>query len=231
VARTEAAGFAPVAASVLVERAVDLMALALVAAVALAPIAIAWAFAFACLGASVFVVLALGRRAPALARLVPARMPGRIKDAVRAFLGAVAATPNAVIGFVSALSVLAWIGDAVVVLIVARALDVEIAPVGALAIGLGGALGTALPAAPGYLATYELGAVTLGSIAAIPSDVVAPIALLTHLLGVGALAIAGAISLGAVGGKLAISPDVELPSVELPVSPRAPDPSSRGSHG
>jgi hypothetical protein len=68
----------------------------------------------------------------------------------------------------------------------------------AVAIGLGGALGTALPAAPGYLATYELGAVTLGSLAGVPRETVLPVAILTHVLGVTILAAAGGVALGRV---------------------------------
>ena len=198
VSRRESVGFARVAASVLAERAIDLLALAGLAAAALAVTAPGWAAAFAGLVLAIAFVLALGRRAPALGRLIPARAPARLAGAAREFLAAVAAIPAAVMGGTVALSALAWLGDATLVLLVARALDLEVAPAAALAIGLGGALGTALPAAPGYLATYELGAVTMGMLAGIPADVALPIAILTHLIGVGVLALAGAIALGSV---------------------------------
>jgi uncharacterized protein (TIRG00374 family) len=202
VSRRESVGFGLVAASVVVERAIDVMALSGLVAAALAVTASGWSVAIAGLGLAIAAVLALGRRAPVLERLVPRRMPARAAAGIRDFLGAVAAIPARVMGSAAALSILAWLGDATLVLLVARALGFELDPAAALAIGLGGALGTALPAAPGYLATYELGAVTLGSLAGVPADTVLPIALLTHLIGVGVLALAGAVALGRVSGSV-----------------------------
>ena len=58
----------------------------------------------------------------------------------------------------------------------------------------------AVPAAPGYLATYELGAVALGTLAGVPRETILPIALLAHLIGVTSLAAAGAVALGRTSG-------------------------------
>jgi hypothetical protein len=175
------------------------MALAALAAVALAVAGgDAW-LGFAALAVGVAVVIAFGRRSSFFERLLPARTPARLAEGIRAFLRAVAAIPVSVGAFAAGLSVIAWLADTTVVLLVARALGIELPVTAAIAIGLGGALGTALPAAPGYLATYELGAVALGSLAGVPRETVLPLAILTHVVGVTGLAAAGALALGRAG--------------------------------
>jgi uncharacterized membrane protein YbhN (UPF0104 family) len=200
VSRREAVAFSGVAASVVVERAVDVMALAALASLALALTGSDWALPFAGLAAAIGVVVGLGSRAPLLARLVPSRTPARVAEGIRGFLGSVAAIRLPVLAGAAGLSAVAWLGDSVLVLLVSRALGLEVSFAAAVAIGLGGSLGTALPAAPGYLATYELGAVTLGGFAGVPRETVLPLAILTHVVGVTVLAVAGAIALGRLGG-------------------------------
>jgi uncharacterized membrane protein YbhN (UPF0104 family) len=200
VSRREALELGGVAASVVVERAIDVMALAILAAVALALVGgEAW-LGFAALAVGVAAVILLGRRSTILERLLPARTPPRLAGGVRSFLRSLAAIPVATAAGAAALSAVAWLADATLVLLVARALEIDIPVAAAVAIGLGGALGTALPAAPGYLATYELGAVGLGLLAGVPRETVLPIAILTHVVGVTVLAAAGAIALGRASG-------------------------------
>jgi glycosyltransferase 2 family protein len=200
VSRRESVPFSGVAASVVVERAVDVLALATLASIALAVSGSDWAIPFAGLAVLIAGIVGLGRRAPVLERLVPKRTPMRVAEGIRQFLRSVAAIPPRVIAGAAALSALAWLADTMLVLLVSRALQLEIPVAAAVAIGLGGALGTALPAAPGYLATYELGAVALGSLAGVPRETVLPLAILTHLIGVTVLAAAGAVALGRLGG-------------------------------
>ena len=202
VSRREALAFGGVAASVVVERAIDVMALAALVAVALSIAASDASLGFAALAIGVAVVIALGRRSTVLERLLPARAPARIAEGIRAFLRSVASIPLSSGARAAALSVVAWLADATLVLLVARALGIELPVTAAIAIGLGGALGTALPAAPGYIATYELGAVALGSLAGVPRETILPVAILTHLVGVTVLAIAGAVALGRAGGMV-----------------------------
>jgi glycosyltransferase 2 family protein len=200
VSRREALAFGGVAASVVVERAIDIMALAALAAVALAVAASdAW-IGFAALASGVAVVIGLGRRSTVLERLLPARTPPRLADGIRTFVRSVAAIPVSVSAGAAALSAIAWLADATLVLLVAKALGIEISVAAAIAVGLGGALGSALPAAPGYLATYELGAVTLGAFAGVPRETALPLALLVHVIGVTTLAAAGGICLGRASG-------------------------------
>jgi uncharacterized protein (TIRG00374 family) len=205
VSRREVLPFGGVAASVVVERAIDVMALAALAAVALSLAGSdAW-IGFAGLAILVAFVVGLGRRSMSLERLMPARTPARIAEGVRAFLRAVAAIPGRASVGAATLSIVTWLADATIVLLLARSLGIEL-PIGAaIAIGLGGALGTALPAAPGYLATYELGAVALGGLAGVPRETVLPVAILTHVVGVTGLAAAGAVALGRAGGLVQLN--------------------------
>jgi uncharacterized protein (TIRG00374 family) len=205
VSRRETLPFGGVAASVVVERAIDVMALAALAGVALALAGSDSSIAFAGLAILIAFVVGLGRRSTSLERLMPARTPARMAEGLRAFLHAVAAIPGRASAGAAALSVVTWLADATVVLLVARALGIELPVEAAIAIGLGGALGTALPAAPGYLATYELGAVALGGLAGVPRETVLPVAILTHVVGVTALAAAGAVALGRAGGLVQLS--------------------------
>lgn len=200
VSRREALAFGGVAASVVIERAIDVMALAALAAVALALAGTGAWIGFAALASGVAVVIGLGRRSAALERLLPARTPATIAEGIRAFLRSVASIPPTAAAGAAALSAVAWLADATIVLLVARALGIELPVAAAIAIGLGGALGTALPAAPGYIATYELGAVALGGLAGVPRETVLPLAILTHVIGVTVLAAAGAVALGRAGG-------------------------------
>ena len=200
VSRREVVPFSGIAASVVVERAVDVMALAALASVALAVTGSEWALPFAGLAAAIAVVVSLGSRAPLLGRFLPSRTPSRVAEGIRGFLRSVAAIRLPVLGGAAALSVVAWLGDTMLVLLVSRALNLDVPVAAAVAIGLGGSLGTALPAAPGYLATYELGAVALGGFAGVPREIVLPLAILTHVVGVSVLAVAGAVALGRLSG-------------------------------
>jgi glycosyltransferase 2 family protein len=200
VARRESVAFAGVAASVVVERAMDVMALAAIAAVALWSSGTSWSIPFAALAATIGVVLALRRRGTLIERLMPKRLPARLAGGIRDFLEAASAIPSSVVVTATGLSVVAWFADTAMVLLVARSLGLDIPVAGAIAIGLGGALGTALPAAPGYLATYELGAVALAGLAGVPRETALPVAIVTHLVGVTVLAAVGAIALGRFSG-------------------------------
>jgi len=198
VSRRERIAFGGVAASVVIERAIDLMVLAALASVALGLSGSGWSVPFAALTIAIAVVIALSRRATLVARLLPKRLPARLASGIRSFLEAASAIPPAVAGAAAGLSLVAWFADTAIVLLVARSLALDIPLAGAVAIGLGGALGTALPAAPGYLATYELGAVTLAAIVGVPEATALPVAILVHVVGVTVLAAAGALMLGRV---------------------------------
>jgi uncharacterized protein (TIRG00374 family) len=212
VSARESIAIGGVAASVVGERAVDILALFALAAVALAVAGSTWAAAFAVAAIGLTVVVALASRATMLQRFVPARLPARLAGGIRGFLDALAAIPRRPSATAVVLSAMAWLGDAGIVLLVARALGLDVPPAGALLLALGGALGTALPAAPGYIATYELGALALATLAGVPRETALPVALVTHVIGVTVLAVAGAIALGPVTSLVRL----DLPSLGKP---------------
>jgi glycosyltransferase 2 family protein len=202
VARRESLAFGGIAGTVVAERAADVMTLAALAAIALAVAGSQGALLFAGVAIGIAIVLGLGRRAVSFERLIPGRTPERVASAIRAFLESVAAIPRHTLATAAGLSAIAWLADGMLVLLVARSLGIDIPVAAAVAIALGGALGTAIPAAPGYLATYELGALTLGSLAGVPGELVLPVAILTHVVGVIVLAVAGVVALGRLGAAV-----------------------------
>ena len=202
-ARREGIAIARSAASVVVERLVDLLGLLVLVSLALASLGQGIAVALAGGAAALAGVLLLGRHVTGLARLLPARTPARLGSAIRDGLAAVARVPRPALLRAAVLSAVAWLADAAMVWFAGRGLGIDVSLAAALTIGLGAALGTAIPAAPGYLATYEVAAVTFGGFAGLPAEVVLPIALTVHLVGVVTLALAGAVALGRVSGSLA----------------------------
>jgi uncharacterized protein (TIRG00374 family) len=185
-------------ASVVVERAVDLLALLSIVAAASAVVgATGW------LPVAVVIVLVLGlvvamRTGSWLANHVPTRVPPRIREiAIRLFAALAAARPR-VVGRAFALSLVAWSLDALTIWLCASALGIQI-PLGIAAlIASGAAVGTALPAAAGYVGTYELGAMTMATLAGVPPEVALQIVLLGHAMAVVPLAVTGLVALAAM---------------------------------
>jgi uncharacterized protein (TIRG00374 family) len=203
-ARREGVRIGATAASVVVERDVDLVALLGLVAVALlvagSPVWIPVAGGAAALA----LVLSFAGLAPKLVHRVPTFVPARVRSFLQDLLAAVGSVPRRRLLLVGLVSLVAWLADASLVWLVGRGIGIDVPLPVAVGIGLGGAVGTALPAAPGYIATYELGAVTFGQLAGMPAETVVPLAVFAHLLGVGSLALAGAIALGRVGGAIAL---------------------------
>jgi hypothetical protein len=191
VARRERLAIAPVAASVVVERVVDLSALLTIGLVstgaveAIGPTAIV---------ATAGLVIALGILAVSarwVAAHLPRRLPSRARTLAVQFLEGIGGLgPRPLLGAYG-LSVLAWFGDAALVWACGMALGVELGLPAAIAIAVGAALGTALPAAGGYLGTYELGAVAIGTLAGTPPDTILAIAVLAHVFAVVPVALLG----------------------------------------
>ena len=181
-------------ASVVVERVIDLVALLAVATVASAVIGttgwLPFAGMLALLGA---IGVALPLAAPIADRL-PARLPERVRDVLDRFLRAFAAARPPVVVRAWLLSLLAWSCDVLVVWLCAQALGIAVSPGTAALIAAGAAVGAALPAAAGYLGTYELGAMTMAAFAGVPADEALQIALLAHAIAVLPLALVGLIS-------------------------------------
>ena len=92
------------------------------------------------------------------------------------------------------LSLLAWACDSLVIWLCGQALGTPLSPGTAVLIAAGAAAGAALPAAAGYLGTYELGAMTMAAFAGVPADEALQIALLGHAIAVLPLAVVGLIA-------------------------------------
>jgi len=115
------------------------------------------------------------------------------------FLAAIAAAslPALATGFV--LSVIAWLGDGLLIWACATSLGIPLSLPQAMAIGVGAALATILPSAGGYVGTYELGVLAAGSVFGIPAPELLSLALVAHLMAVVPLALMGAAVVARVG--------------------------------
>lgn len=105
-----------------------------------------------------------------------------------------------------ALSLVAWALDASIFWLVAQALGIDLGYSGAVLVGAVAVLSTAIPAAPGYVGTFELAAVTTAVALGVPRPEALALAVTVHVLTVIPLAIAGAIAVVSSGtglGRLA----------------------------
>jgi uncharacterized membrane protein YbhN (UPF0104 family) len=205
-------------ASVVVERGVDLLALLAIATVASGFLATtSWLPFVAVLALLVGVGLVLPTAAW-LAGRVPARLPSRVGDALVGLLRAFAAARPGVVARAWLLSLLAWACDALVIWLCAQALAIPLGPGAAALVAAGAAIGAALPAAAGYVGTYELGALTAAAFVGLPADQALQVALLGHAIAVVPLAIVGLAAL--VGMSIRpVSTGVAIPTANTASEP------------
>ena len=199
IARREHLAIAAVAASVVVERIVDLAALLSIGLLSSGAVGAIGIGAIAATGGLVVGLAALALSARSLAGRVPQRLPIRVRKPAVQFLDGIGGVGVGASAAAFGLSVLAWMGDVAVVWACARALGLELPLAAVVAIAVGAALGTALPAAGGYLGTYELGAVALGTLAGIAPDTVLAIAVLAHVFAVLPVALLGLLAVARMG--------------------------------
>ena len=100
------------------------------------------------------------------------------------------------------LSLVAWVLDAMIFYLVALALGIDIGFADAVLIGAVAVLATAIPAAPGYVGTFELAATATAVALGVPRPEALALAIIVHLITVVPVAIAGAGALIATGTKL-----------------------------
>ena len=100
------------------------------------------------------------------------------------------------------LSLIAWILDGMVFLIVAWSLGLDVSLPQAVLIGAVTVLSTAVPAAPGYVGTFELATTTTAVALGIPEASALALAILAHAISVIPVAIAGAVALVLMGTRL-----------------------------
>jgi glycosyltransferase 2 family protein len=99
-------------------------------------------------------------------------------------------------------SVVAWVLDATIFYLVARSLGIDLGLLGAVLVGAISVLATAIPAAPGYVGTFELAATATAVALGVPRDEALALAVLVHVVTVVPIAIAGAIALMLSGSQL-----------------------------
>jgi uncharacterized protein (TIRG00374 family) len=106
-----------------------------------------------------------------------------------------------------ALSFVAWFLDALVFWLVASALGIDLAYAEAIVIGAVAVLSTAIPAAPGYVGTFELAATATAVALGVPEAEALALAVLVHVITVIPVALAGVAAVTATGtglGRLAV---------------------------
>jgi uncharacterized protein (TIRG00374 family) len=215
VARREDVDAAEAFGSVVLERIVDTATLAVVAfaaaVVAGAPEWIVRATAVvAPAGVALtlaLVIVGLGPLA-SLARRVVDAVPGstvirplaaRLDDFAR---GTDRPSRSSAILVAAAISTICWLMDAATFWLVAHSIGVDASPAAALLIAAVTVLGTVLPAAPGYVGTFELAAAGTAQALGIGPDAALALAVLAHLMAVLPLAAAGAVALVAMDTPL-----------------------------
>jgi uncharacterized protein (TIRG00374 family) len=111
-------------------------------------------------------------------------------------------TRRRAIALASAYTVAAWLLEGGTFWLVARSLDVELAPSSAMLIAGVTVLSTAIPSAPGYLGTYDLAASFAAAALGVPESEALALALLAHVVTLVPLAVGGVASLLALNVRL-----------------------------
>jgi uncharacterized membrane protein YbhN (UPF0104 family) len=197
--------FGTVLGTVLLERLIDLVALALLVLIAslFAPVptlvvAVATVTLSTGIAGGLVLVLVGGRLGGRLGGAVSASPVGlrqRAAAFVRHLLAGALYPARGVILTAGALSVVAWMLDAGLYLAAAASLGIGL-PVGtAVIIAAAGALSTALPAAPGYVGTYDLAAAAVGVGLGLDPATAVALAAVVHVVVLVPIALAGAVAL------------------------------------
>lgn len=197
--------------SVVLERVIDVTTLALVGlAAAIAVGAAGWLVQLTALaaGVGVAVLVVLGTGAGRLVAAARGRLGRRrrlepwLARAERFALGSGAVHSAAAIGAAAAISLGAWLLDGLSMWVVAAALGIQLGPPAAMLVAAVAILGTAVPAAPGFVGTYDLAAASAAQALGVPPDQALALALGAHVLTILPPAIGGALSLAVLGERL-----------------------------
>ena len=219
--------------SVVLERAVDTLTLALVAAPAAALAGAPDWFVRAALLiaiASGGVVLATQTPWPSravgwIAARVGARWSPWVRRADRFVQAMDRRGHGRALAAAGGLSVVTWILDGTMYWAAARALGIDLSPVGGMFISGITVLGTAIPSAPGYVGTFELAASTAAQAMGVAPEAALGLAILVHAVTVVPLALGGAASLVWIGSGFRSLTDAARagadPAAPAPAAPRS----------
>ena len=207
VSRREGVRFAESLASVVTERIVDAATLALLATgAALLVAAPSWAVRLMAAGALVGAVVlggvmlanprALIAHALRIRRHRPSARARRVLAQVELFGSAMAGRDRRqAIQTASAWSLLAWALDGVIFYALAAALGLDVGYAAAVFVSGVSVLSTVVPAAPGFVGTFELAGVSAGVAIGLSPDEGLALAVLAHVCTLGVLAGCGALAL------------------------------------
>jgi uncharacterized protein (TIRG00374 family) len=121
------------------------------------------------------------------------------------------------------LSLVAWLLDGTIYWAAGRALGIELLPAGAMLVSAITVLGTAIPSAPGYVGTFELAASSIAAGLGVAPAAALAFAILVHALTLLPLALGGAVALVWMGvhvgdlARVAVGESTSVP--ELPSAP------------
>ena len=201
VSRAGNRAFGAVLGTVLLERLIDLVALAVLVLIAslFAPVpavVVDVAVVTGAVGIGGGLVLAVaGRRLGGAATVSPVGLRQRAVVFLQHLLAGALYPGRTVIATAGALSLLAWLLDAGLFLVAAASLGIAL-PVGtAVIIDAAGALATALPAAPGYVGTYDLATAAVGAGLGLDPAKAVALAAVVHAVVLVPIALAGAVAL------------------------------------
>ena len=202
--RAERLPIASVLGTVLVERIVDTLTLAVLAGVVASAIAPVWiarlAVAVAVVGVIGLIVLVVGGRI--LATALRTATSGPLHRAATVAGGAivniataVAGIPRTVLALAVVVSIAAWFCDALLFWLVSSSLGIGLSLPMAFLVGAVTVLGTAIPSLPGYVGTFEAAAVGAAVAFGVPSADALAFAVLAHACSTIPVASLGAIAL------------------------------------
>lgn len=233
VATSEQLPLARTLGSVALERVIDTVTIALVAAaIAIALDVPTWVMQVTLVVAGIGVaalILFLSDGHRPVVRWILQRLPqrmagpdttvGRQADLLVAGLTGRGRLP--VVGLAFVLSMTSWVLESLVYFLVARALRVDLSLAESLLIASVTVLATAVPSAPAYVGTFELAATALAVALGVPATDALAFAVLAHVTTVAPLALGGLVSLSTVGmglGRLARMTKDELPGANQATS-------------
>ena len=216
--------------TIVIERVVDTMVVVAIAAVAILVLSVRGIVASAVMvGAAVTGLLVI-----AIAVAIAAhRLPGAERVAaliehrprIRGALGrlraglAIASDPKTMAAAV-ALSVASWSCTVLAFAAAAQAIGVEPTIGQAALLAAGTNLATAIPAAPGYVGTFELAAVTIAASVGIDREAALAFAVLVHVATLAITSVGGAVVFGATAHRRA-TPGAPSMAVAMAVAPPA----------
>lgn len=207
--RRESIGLPEALGSIAVERVLDTAIIGLLGLAATvwlgAPPWLVAACAVVAVAACAMLAMLLSGVGTSVARRLAAgsRWP-RVAIPADRFLHAASVQDRSAVRGAVMLTVIAWALDALIVWLAAAAISIPLDAAGAMAIAAAATLSTAVPAAPGYVGTYELAASAVGTALGLSPASALALAVLVHVITLVPLAIAGLAAAASLGMSFSV---------------------------